>query len=396
MNNNIRAVQLDLDILADDEGVYDRGDLEDHIVDRVVRTRANTVYIQSFIESEVPAEEEYKKNAYALFFNTPRSVKAKVADGRLMADAIRIIKRRVPGCKVLAWAPTLNCAWLTEGHPDNELQAAPDAERVWYHRGTPFSQLTHDVLVDMYFALGQSTADLDGVLFQDDMIMSNWEDVSPAGKAILKKLYNLNVDNEDALFDFLDDDDNPKNIEWQRYKTRCLNELSKTLFNAYRDGYKQAFPDQFKQRQSQIGTRLLCARDLYAATIFAADSKSGEWYAQDLDVSLDLYDQVVVMTYYNEEFGYRRGDERIATNKSRRWLNGLAAKAVEVANRDGLIRSDKLIMKLQTVIWGQGDDIPIQHNALKIQARELTRAGIQNLAFYPAMEEASSFNLSTL
>lgn len=397
MNNNIRAIQLDLDTLADDNGYYDRDELEDHIVDTVVNSGANTVYLQSFIETVVPDDEEYNKKAGALFFKTPRDVKANIADEHLLGDAIRLIKQHQPECKVLAWAPTLNCAWLTEKHRDNEILTASQEERVWYCRATPFSKITHDVLTHMYYALGQVSSRLDGILFQDDLLMSNWEDTSRAGKALLRKLYQLDTDDEETLFDFLDDDDNPQNIEWQQYKTHCLNELSKALFQAFARGYRETFPEKYARRQSQKSTQLICARDLYALTIPSADSKSGEWYAQNLDLSLDLYDQVVIMAYYNEEFGYSKGDEKIATPRGRQWIHHLAQGAIDVANRDGLIRSNKLVMKLQSVIWIPGqDETYIDKNVLLAQARELKKAGIDNIGFYPALEDEAAFNIQTI
>lgn len=394
MNNGIRAIQLDLDTLVDDDGHYDRGDLEDHIVSNVVEIGANTVYLQSFIETDGSNGNGYKQKAYTLFFKTPPSLGARTADGTLMSDAISIIKRHVPQCKVLAWAPTLNCAWLTEKHPGNEIRTAPQAwnegNRGWYCRATPFSKITHDLLVSMYRALGQVSSQLDGILFQDDMYMTNWEDVSRPGKALLRQLYHLDVRNNNALYEFLDADDNPQNIEWQHYKTRCLNELSKALFVAFRDGYQSAFPEQYKRRQADSNARLLCARDLYASTIEAADTESGEWYAQDLNLSLDLYDQVVVMTYYNEA-----KIENANLGEGVQWVRGTAAGAVDVANRDGMMRSDKLVMKLQSVRW-EDDSAPISKKMLLAQARALKAEGIRNIAFYPALEGDAKFDLNTI
>ena len=397
MNTSIRAIQLDLDTLSYVNGRYDRHELEQHIMRQVVDINANTVYLQSFIEDRVDNDDEYNKKTHALFFTPPASVEAHVADGSLLADATHLIKRHLPHCTVLAWAPTLNCAWLTENEDDNQVMAPPQAEPVWYCRATPFGQRTRNLLSDMYHALGAVSPQLDGVLFQDDMLLSNWEDVSPAGKALLKQHFSVDVDDDDALFEFLSNDDDPQNMHWKTLKTQALNDLSVTMFNAFRDGYRTAFPDAFASRQHTPSSRLLCARDLYAKTIDGADDRTGEWYSPSLDLSLDLYDQVVIMMYYNEEHGYVEGDEMSMTQHSHDWLSTLARRAVDIADQDGAERSNKLVMKLQSVIWNQGEeDLRIQRHVLKAQAHQLTHAGIEHLAFYPALETVSRIDLDTL
>lgn len=396
MNVTNRVMQIDLDVMCYGDGDgYDRDDLESYIRERLEGSGANVVYVQVSSEDFANLSSDCNRMADYLLIDPGRSLGANVMNAHIFTVSVQIIRDLLPDSRILVWAPSLYSAFLME---DNTVVKATDDaggdNSMWYRRASPFSELTSSRLTSFFEALGQSSEMLDGVMFQDDLLLSNWEDVSEEGIKLLVARYGLTDTSDSSLQDFLDDDDNEQNQDWRRYKTQVLDELSQTLFQAFRRGYQQAFPDRFTAREEQESTRLLCARDYYDAAVLSRDDVTGEWYAQNLDTALDLYDQVVIMSYYNMS---ERGDP--ASQEALSWLQNLAKTAIAIANSNGRQRADRLIFKLQSVCWNyypNGEDGTISAAVLQRQAKALISVGAKNIGFYPALQGEAHFDMTTL
>lgn len=396
MNVATRVMQIDLDVMCygDGEG-YDYNDLKDYIRARLEGSGANVVYVQVFSENFDNIANDRDRMADYLLFDPGHSLGANVMNANIFKAGVQIIRELLPGSRILVWTPSIYNAFLmTDNTVVKATEEAESENCVWYRRASPFSELTHTRLATFFEALGQASEALDGVMFQDDLLLSNWEDVSDKGVELLVARYGLTDTSDDALNDFLNDDENTQNQDWRRYKTQALDQLSREMFDAFRRGYQQAFPERFAQREQSDSTRLLFARDYYDAAVLYRDAVTGEWYAQNLDTALDLYDQVVVMSYFNMSAG---GDP--ASDDAMSWLRNLAQTAIAIADSNGRQRSYKLVFKLQSVCWSyysSGEDYTIPAAVLSQQVQALVDAGAKGVGFYPALQGSAHFDMSAL
>lgn len=410
MKNNIRAIQLDIDTIGGEmEGKYqyDYDDLVSYIEEKIGDMKnkkddphiayPNTIYLQC--GPEFFSEGEKNKRVNSLFFDAGPDVKAKIISTDFLINAIKLIKEKAPECTLMLWAPTLSCGWLTNDDEnivvksikavkeEKEGKKEEEREYQWYKRASPFSQSTFDRLDAFFHALGQISKDVDGILFQDDLYLNEYEDVSGPGKAILKA--NFGIDDDNALYGFMDDENNSDNQTWKQLKVQALNNVTETCTAAFKRGYKEAFPKAFKARQDDSDRQLMFARDLYHGTAYSAPD---EYNGQQLTDALKRYDQVVMMAYYYEEKEYVASSH---PDDSCAWIKTITEKSLACARSVGNDYIHRLVFKPQSVIWKE-QDIPLPADELKRQAMLILSLGGEHIAFYPAFNPESSFNLNTL
>ena len=395
MNIKKRIVQLDLDCYKNNIEVEDE-ELKNYIKGKVKDAGANVVYIQLGSEDRVCGD--YRTSDRLMFDPKPYVGNATVMGGDVFRRAVKITRELIPKCQILAWAPTLYSAFLIDDDSDT-VSTAEDYGGCckWYKRATPFQEETRTRLNAFFYALGRCTDELDGIMFQDDLVLSDWEDISDAGRAVLNNRYGLEYASQPQLYDFLSEQgENSRyffnNRDWRFYKTSMLDNLSIECFNAFKDGYKSVFPARFRKRQKNKATRLKCARDYYSSAIFSRSGQTGDWFGQNIDTALNLYDHVVVMAYAG-----MNSDNRYALDsyEVEEWLTRLVKKANRIANSNGRYRANKLVFKLQSIIW-DGDSGGVTADVLKKNVRTLLAAGAVNVGLYPAPELVSRFDLRTL
>ena len=396
MTIKYRVIQLDLDEKAKDN--ISDNELREYIQEKVAHTGANYIYVQ--ISSEDNPGGDNKTSDRLLFDATQYVPNARLLDPHIFGKAVQMIREVAPESRILAWAPTLYSAFLIDDEGDT-VQASEDGkgECNWYKRATPFAEKTRSRLNAFFNALGHCTEELDGVMFQDDLILSDWEDISEAGRRLLNERYGLAAADDKRLNDFLSEEDSSgddfaNNRDWHQYKTSTLDNLSLELFEAFKDGYREAFPARFEARQRNDHSRLKCGRDYYSAAVTDRSNDMGDWFGQNIDTALDIYDHVVIMAYANMD---KHLD--LDAEDAQDWLKSLVEEANAIANKNGKNRAEKLIFKLQSVIWSERegrDDQPISAETLQKNAQALLSAGAVNIGFYPAFETESSFDLRTL
>lgn len=402
MSTNNRILQLDLNCYADDNHKTNISDeiLRNYIKEKIENTGVNFVYLQA--SSEDNPGGNYKTSDRVMFDPAPYIDNAQVMSPDLLARAAKIIHEIAPDCQVLAWATTLCSAFLIDDDNDTVKTAEMGSDSCnWYKRATPFIEQTHSRLKSFYYALGRCTEDLDGIMFQDDLVLSDWEDVSYAGRDILNSRYGVENLDDKQLYEFLDNQDESdsgfaNSRDWHRYKVSAMDNLSLELFESFKQGYKDAFPARFAERQQDDDTRLKCGRDFYSSSILSRSQATGDWYGQDIDTALDIYDHVVIMAYAHMDSD---GQMPLASNEARNWFTHLVQEGNRIANSNDRDRADKLIFKLQSEAWkdSEGQKMgSVPANVLRDNAQTLIAAGAVNIGFYPALEPISHFDMSSL
>ena len=331
-----KVMHVDLDYIYDPDPAQQEKNLG-LLLDRIVAMGVNTVYLQAF------ADPDANGAADAVYF--PNRHLPMRAD--LFNRAAWQISTRTQVKRVYAWMPML--AWqLPASDPAAKdtvvTQANPaqgDHLSMGYPRLSPFSPRVRREIREIYQDLGRA-ATFDGILFHDDVTLSDYEDASPWALQTYRK-WGL----PQPLAELRGNDELLR--RWAARKTAYLDDFATELAAA--------------ARAEEPG--LLTARNLYAQV--ALNPYAETWYSQSLDSSLKHYDYTAIMAMpYMEQ-----------APDAPAFLRKIVD---EVAQRPGAMR--KVVMELQSVDWRK-DDAPLPPNELADTIRMLYGWGVQNVGYYP-------------
>ena len=330
-----KVMHVDLDYIYDPDPKQTEVNLG-HLLDRIVEMGVNTVYLQAF------ADPDANGAADAVYF--PNRHVPMRAD--LFNRVAWQISTRTPVHHVYAWMPAL--AWqlpTKEPAAKDMVVTLPNKDSghvaMGYPRLSPFSARARQVVKDIYQDLARSTP-IDGILFHDDVTLSDYEDGSPDALRQYKA-WGLpgSVEAIRASDDLLG--------RWTILKINALDNFTKELAQVVRD--------------EQPGIRT--ARNLYASVVL--NPRAEVWYSQSLDNSLANYDYTAIMAMPLME----NAADPTAFYK---------ALVDKVNEHPGAM--PRVVMELQTVDW-RHDDAPVPSPELAATIRQLYAWGVQNVAYYP-------------
>ncbi len=325
-----RVMHVDLDYVYDPNPVQQEKNLS-ALLERIISVGANTVYLQAFADSQGDG------SARALYFpNRHLPVRADIFN-RVAWQ----INRRT-GAKIYAWLPVLAFALPTD-HPAAAMtvQASKPEGKHAYKRLTLFAPEARAVVNEIYEDLGKNSY-IDGVLFHDDAVLTDYEDASPQALAHYAKQWNLPGDVAAIRAD-------PNlSAQWTREKTKALNSFTLEL------------ADRIKKYRPHIKT----ARNLYARVVLEPAAEA--WFAQSLPSFLQTYDWVAIMAMPYME---KAAQPQI-------WLDQLVRT---VSKTPGALK--KTVFELQSVDWEKKS--PLAPELLRDQMRQLQISGALNFGYYP-------------
>ena len=336
LSDNQRAVKVmhvDLDRLHDADPDQQRRNIE-LLIRRIRAMQVNTIYLQAY------SDPDGNGSADALYF--PNRHLPMRAD--LFNHVSWLILKRTQAKRVYAWMPMMAFE-LPAGHPlagtlvETE-QVDSSHLNMGYHRLTPFSPAVRDLVAEIYQDLARSSH-FAGLLFHDDVTLSDYEDASAIAAGVHKSWglpYTLPEirANEDWL------------LHWTHMKTRFLDSFAQRLADVVR----QEIPD------------LRTARNLYAQV--ALNPYSSTWYAQSLTASVAHYDFTAIMAMpYMEQ----------ATDHAAFYRDMVQ----QVKSVPGAM--DKVVFELQATDWRNGQRIPSEEMAQTINS--LYDMGVRHVGYYP-------------
>lgn len=330
---NIIAGQIDIDMIYDAlPEQFERNISE--AIEKLNRMNANTVFLQTF------ADEDGDGNVDEVYFHTDKM--------KVKADVFNhvTIKLKEAGFQVYAWMPVLCYPWMSENQ-DNAIVASEPDKLGWYTRATPFSPQVREYARGLVKDLALY-APIDGILFQDDLYMNDFEDFSPYAKQAFKKEFGKDLTRENL------ENDEKLMQKWTKLKTDTINVLTLDLINVA------------KYYRPELKT----ARNIYPVVI--TEPQSEEWFAQNYNDYLDLYDYVVIMAYPEME----REEEGIKDTTNEEWLRNLVVISLKNPKAQ-----EKAVFKLQGFDWKNDvwiSDIE-QHKRVNI----IKNAKGLNIAQYP-------------
>lgn len=337
LNDNNRPqkiMHVDLDYIYDPDPQQEERNLS-HLLDRINGMGVNTVYLQAF------SDPDANGSADMVYF--PNRHIPMRAD--LFNRVAWQIQTRTSVQRLYAWMPML--AWeLPKTNPvANELVQTEQAKagehlNMGYIRLSPFSPKARQTIKEIYQDLAKSTP-FDGLLFHDDVTLSDYEDASPQALAAYTQ--------QGLTTDLAKIRSNDADLQkWTAYKTRYLDDFAMELANEVR----------------QYQPYLMTARNLYAQV--ALNAYAENWYAQSLEQSLNRYDFTAIMAMpYMEKVDQPEQFYSNILNRLKKYPNGIK----------------KSVMELQAVNWRNDQKIPSEEMAATIKS--LYQQGAMHIAYYP-------------
>lgn len=329
-DRSLRIAQLDMDFLYDEDPKQTELNIEAE-VQRISNMHINTVFVQAYSDSNGDG------NADALYFpNRHLPVKQD-----LLSHVAWQLKTRA-GVNVYAWLPifayqnNLPDSWYVQEWREGKAQKSSHI----YTRLSVFQPEARNFVTEIYEDLGRY-CNVDGILFHDDGILSDHEDVSPAALSFGRDIWGL-PDQFEKL------QSTPRmRLEWARHKTELISQFTDELAN--------------RVRNNRPGIKTV--RNLYALPLLKPDSEA--WYAQSFKSFLTHYDYIAIEAM-----------PLIEEKKRGQWLTDLVAAAAHYP--EGLKKS---VFGLQTVNWKTLEKIP---SPIFIGQLELfKKLGVHHIGYYP-------------
>ena len=321
---NIRAVRVDLDRLF----TLDAYQLERNIdifLDRMKRLGVTTVYLRGCSD---PDGNGIVNEAY--FPNRVIPMRADLF-GRITGTLNSM------GIQVYASMPMLRIALpgLDKHHFVHERSKTGDRKK---YRISPFDDEAVSQIAFLYEDVA-ACAPISGILFEEDGFLNEREDFSISALGS----YSVITGNAATHYDDLDKEHREM---WARAKTNRLIEVSRRHMNSVR-----------KWRPAAHSARLITSRVI-------VDPDAEDMYAQNFDLFLDSYDDVVILANPVEEGSF----------SDRRWLRSLVHSARE--NSGGISRTVFMVPSCD-----QSTYTNIKADVMRDWLRELVSNGASHIAY---------------
>lgn len=329
-----KAAHIDLDYIYDRDSVQQERNL-DALVERIRKLGINTVYLQAFADPDANGAADY-----VYFPNRHIPMRAD-----LFNRVAWQIAKRTQVKRVYAWMPML--AWqLPAKNPVSKqmvvtLQVDKTHLNMGYPRLSPFSASARKVIEEIYEDLSKG-AYFDGILFHDDVTLSDFEDDSLYGRAQYKK-WGLSSS-------VMKIRKNHNELEkWTQLKTDYLDDFAMRLASI--------------MRERQPGLRT--ARNMYAQV--ALNQYAKEWYAQGIAESIKKYDYTAIMAmpYMEEEANAKEFYKKIVDRVGQ--------------EQCGL---ERLVMEIQVVDWRKNNE-RLSSQEIGDTISYIYGLGAHHIAYYP-------------
>ena len=331
LSRALRVVHLDMDYIFDtDEKQTDRN--LDAVVERILDSRANTVFLQAYSDPDGDgnADELYFPNRH---LPVRRDLFNRVA-WQLKTRAKVNVYAWMP---IMAYKADVPLKWYVKEWREGK----PQLSRHIYTRLSPFNPEARQYISEIYEDLAKYCS-FDGLLFHDDGILSDYEDVSELAMEFSHQVWNLPEDFEKIH------QSSDLRLKWAQHKTSLLAE----------------FTDELADRVRYYRPDIKTARNFYSMPLLKPYSE--EWYAQSFKVFLQHYDYVAI-----EAMPFMEKAEN-----PDQWLRELVRKTAQYPG--GL---KKMVFELQSVDWAKQQKIPTK--TFIDQLELLKKQGAIHIGYYP-------------
>ena len=325
--DQMRIMHIDLDYVYDPDKTQQQQNIQ-ALIARIQQIQPNTIFLQAFADPDAngSADQVYFENRHI----TTRD--------NLFPQVLSAIREQTQVQHIYAWLPLI--AW--EFPKQEHLQYVENSQKSshGYIRVSPFDPKNISLVAEIFSDFLQKNP-VDGILYHDDITLSDYEDNSAAAQ----KMYTAWGFKDLSV---LRNPNHPQQFKFAQYKT--------------------AYLDQFAAGISQILKKqkpnLLTARNMYAPVVL--NPKSEQWFSQSQTSTLHHYDYnaIMAMPYMEESSNHRQFYLDLITQAKKYDPN-----------------LDRTIFELQAVNWKNNRKISSQELAETMQL--LKQHGVKHFGYYP-------------
>lgn len=325
--NQMRIMHIDIDYIYDKDKQQQQNNINE-LLKRINIIQPNTIFLQAFADPDAngSADQVYFKNRHIPLRDD------------LFPILLNQIRSKTKVQQVYAWLPLM--AWEFPKNYNLSYVSHTQGGKSGYIRVSPFDPKNLSYVADIFSDFLKNNA-VDGILYHDDITLSDYEDASPAAQ----KMYQTWGFNAKQL---LNQPNHPQQLEFAQFKT------------AYLDQFAAGITKILKQQNPQ----LLTARNMYAPVVLNPQSEN--WFSQSMPSTYQYYDYNAIMAMpYMEE----------ATNHQQFYLDLIERTKKYDPNLD------RTIFELQAVNWHNNQKIPTQELIDTMQWLE--KHGVKHIGYYP-------------
>ena len=325
--DQMRIMHIDIDYVYDEDKEQQRQNIQ-ALLKRINVVQPNTIFLQAFADPDAngSADQVYFKNRHIPLRDN------------LFPTLVSQIRSTTQVKHIYAWLPLM--AWEFPKRYKLPYVSHSAGGKQGYIRVSPFDPQNLKYVSEIYLDFMQSNS-VDGILYHDDVTLSDYEDSSN----IAKKMYQSWGFNSDQL---LKQSKHPKPSQLAKFKT------------AYLDQFAQGISKIIKQQQPNM----LAARNMYAPVVL--DPESENWFSQSMPSTYQYYDYNAIMAMpYMEEADDHQQFYLDLIQQSKKYDPTL----------------DRTIFELQAVNWINNQKISTQEITETIQF--LKQHGVKHIGYYP-------------
>ncbi|WP_228283979.1 poly-beta-1,6-N-acetyl-D-glucosamine N-deacetylase PgaB [Acinetobacter terrae] len=325
--DQMRIMHIDIDY------VYDKDKKQQHenirnLIERIQQIQPNTIFLQAFADPDAngSVDQVYFKNRHIPLREN------------LFPLLVKQIRSKTEVKHIYAWLPLM--AWEFPKSYHIPYVSHSGGGKQGYIRVSPFDQQNLKYVSEIYLDFMKSNS-VDGVLYHDDITLSDYEDISaPARK--MYKAWGFNSEQVSKLHN------SPKQAPLAQHKT------------AYLDQFAEGISKILKQQQPNI----LTARNMYAPVVLNPVSEN--WFSQSMPSTYQYYDYNAIMAMpYMEEADDHQQFYLDLIQQSKKYDPEL----------------DRTIFELQAVNWINNQKLSTQEIIETIQFLE--KHGVKHIGYYP-------------
>ena len=302
-----------------------------------------------------------QKEIVGVYFNTSY---APVVDD-ILGQLIEIAHKN--NIKIFAWMTTRDSSWLIENHPDFK-ESIYDFKTNYIIKGERlniFNPKVIEILKGVYRDLARY--DIDGILFQDDLVLRHTEGYSNEARSLFKKDTGIRADPSIMYKNIYQKDGRyyvslytPYFWKWSEWKSKRLSHTASEIMSAARE----------------VNPDLKFAINLYYETV-SSPRDALAWLSQNINELINhKFDYYAVMAYHRQmkrELGF--SDDKIYD-----MLNNMTKTIISKVGN-----ADSILMKVQIMDWDTKASIP--EDEIERVSKFIKKGGDVSISFVPVTED---------
>jgi len=244
---------------------------------------------------------------------------------------------RENGMKIFAWMTTRYCDWFSEEHFEYmEKEFDLETKKIISSKGLNiFHPVVIDYLTKLYMDLALN--DIDGILFQDDLVLRHTQGFNEFGMIEFEDLYGIKLNPKKMFQDTYSKGDGKTYVEeyaypfdiWAKFKNQKILELA----------------DRIMRVVHAVNSDVKFALNLYYETV-SDPPNALRWLSQDIEAAKNYnFDYYSMMSYHDQI----AKELSLSRNDAIYFIGKLASRLASILEDPSMA-----LLKIQIIDWDSG------------------------------------------